>query len=75
MNFKKEDIEKEMNLLKAKKDLRGSNAKNLKDNIKESKPQPQKINDPKAGGFKNLKEMIEQNLKRQRVMSSDNTKK
>ena len=75
MNFKKEDIEKEMNLLKAKKDLRGSNAKNLKDNIKESKPQPQKINDPKAGGFKNLKEMIEQNFKRQRVMSSDNTKK
>ena len=74
VNFKKEDLEKEMMLLKAKKDLKNSNAKNINDNSKETKPQPQKKNEPKEGGFKNIKEMIEQNLKRQRIMSSDNIK-
>ena len=75
MNFKKEDLEKEMNMLKAKKDLKSTSAKLNNDNKKETKPQPQKKNEPKVGGMKNIKEMIEQNLKRQRIMSSDNTKK
>ena len=74
MNFKKEDLEKEMNMLKAKKDLKSTSAKLNNDNKKETKPQPQKKNEPKVGGMKNIKEMIEQNLKRQRIMSSDNTK-
>ena len=75
VNFKKEDLEKEMNMLKAKKDLKSTSAKLNNDNKKETKPQPQKKNEPKVGGMKNIKEMIEQNLKRQRIMSSDNTKK
>ena len=75
VNFKKEDLEKEMNMLKAKKDLKSTSAKLNNDNKKEAKPQPQKKNEPKVGGMKNIKEMIEQNLKRQRIMSSDNTKK
>ena len=75
VNFKKEDSEKEMNMLKAKKDLKSTSAKLNNDNKKETKPQPQKKNEPKVGGMKNIKEMIEQNLKRQRIMSSDNTKK
>ena len=75
MNFKKEDLEKEMNMLKAKKDLKSTSAKLNNDNKKETKPQPQKKNESKVGGMKNIKEMIEQNLKRQRIMSSDNTKK
>ena len=75
MNFKKEDLEKEMNMLKAKKDLKSTSAKLNNDNKKETKPQPQKKNEPKVGGMKNIKEMIEQNLKRQRIMSSDNSKK
>lgn len=74
MNFKKEDLEKEMALLKAKKDLKNVNNKNS-DNTKETKPQVPKKIEPKVGGFKNIKDMIEQNLKRQRVMSSDNVKK
>ena len=74
MNFKKDDLEKEMNLLK--KGLKSVSAKLTNDNKKEAaKPQPQKKNEPKVGGMKNIKEMIEQNLKRQRVMSSDNIKK
>ena len=75
VNFKKEYLEKEMNMLKAKKDLKSTSAKLNNDNKKETKPQPQKKNEPKVGGMKNIKEMIEQNLKRQRIMSSDNTKK
>ena len=75
MNFKKEDLEKEMNILKAKKDLKSTSGKLNNDNKKETKPQPQKKNEPKVGGIKNIKEMIEQNLKRQRIMPSDNIKK
>ena len=75
MNFKKENIEKEMNLLKAKKELKNVNTKNTNDNKKEIKSQAHLKNEPKIAGFKNIKEMIEQNLKRQRVMQSDNVKK
>ena len=42
VNFKKEDLEKEMNMLKAKKDLKSTSAKLNNDNKKETKPQPQK---------------------------------
>ena len=75
MNYKKEDLEKEMNLLKLKKDSKNISNKNISDNKNETKPPIQKKVEPKMGGFKNIKEMIEQNLKRQRVMSNDNTKK
>ena len=75
MNFKKENIEKEMNLLKAKKELKNVNTKNTNDNKKEIKSQAHLKNEPKVAGFKNIKEMIEQNLKRQRIMSNDNIKK
>ena len=75
MNYKKEDIEKEMNLLKLKKDSKNISNKNISDNKNENKPPTQKKIEPKIGGFKNIKEMIEQNLKKQRVMSNDNVKK
>jgi len=75
MNYKKEDLEKEMNLLKLKKDSKNISNKNISDNKNETKPPTQKKVEPKMGGFKNIKEMIEQNLKRQRVMSNDNAKK
>ena len=71
MNFKKDELEKELNLIKAKKENKIVNNKNENDNIKEKKPSTQKKIMPNAGGIKNIKEMIEQNLKRQRVMSSD----
>ena len=75
INFKKEDLEKEMNLLKLKKDSKNIINKNISDNKNESKLPSQKKIESKVGGFKNIKEMIEQNLKRQRIMSNDNIKK
>ena len=71
INFKKDELEKELNLIKAKKENKIVKNKNENDNIKEIKPSTQKKVMPNAGGIKNIKEMIEQNLKRQRVMSSD----
>ena len=75
MNSKKEEIEKEINLLKTKKGLKSDNLKNSNNNEKEIKPQAPKKLEQKVGGFKNLKDMIEQKMKRQRVMSTDNVKK
>ena len=75
MNLKKEELEKELNLLKAKKDIKNSNTKNIINNNKEVKQNTQKKNEQKVSGFKNLKEIFEQNIKRQRVMSNDNAKK
>ena len=75
MNLKKEDLERELNLLKAKKDLKSINTKNVNNNTKEVKQNVPKKNEQKVTGFKNLKEIFEQNIKRQRVMSNDNTKK
>ena len=75
INFKKEDLEKEMNLLKLKKDSKNIIDKNISDNKNEPKLPSQKKIESKVGGFKNIKEMIEQNLKRQRIMSNDNIKK
>ena len=73
MNLKKEDLEKELNLLKAKKEIKNTNTKN--NNNKDIKQNTQKKVEQKASGFKNLKEIFEQNMKRQRVMSNDNAKK
>ena len=75
LNFKKEDLEKELNLLKAKKDVKNTNNKNNNKINKEIKPISPKKNEMKMGGFKNLKDMIEQNMKRQRIMSNDNANK
>ena len=74
MNLKKEDLEKELNLLKAKKEIKNTNTKNINNN-KDIKQNTQKKVEQKASGFKNLKETFEQNMKRQRVMSNDNAKK
>ena len=74
MNLKKEDLEKELNLLKAKKEIKNTNTKNINNN-KDIKQNTQKKVEQKASGFKNLKEIFEQNMKRQRVMSNDNAKK
>ena len=73
MNLKKEDLEKELNLLKAKKEIKNINTKN--NNNKDIKQNTQKKVEQKASGFKNLKEIFGQNMKRQRVMSNDNAKK
>ena len=75
MNLKKEDLEKELNLLKAKKEIKNTNTKNINNNNKDIKQNTQKKVEQKASGFKNLKEIFEQNMKRQRVMSNDNAKK
>ena len=75
LNFKKEDLEKELKLLKAKKDVKNTNNKNNNKINKEIKPISPKKNEMKMGGFKNLKDMIEQNMKRQRIMSNDNANK
>ena len=61
--------EKTPKKIKAKKENKIVNNKNENDHIKEIKPSTQKKVMPNAGGIKNIKEMIEQNLKRQRVMS------
>ena len=74
MNLKKEDLEKELNLLKAKKEIKNTNTKNINNN-KDIKQNTQKKVEQKASGFKNLKEIFGQNMKRQRVMSNDNAKK
>ena len=72
LNLKKEEIERERNIMKIKNELkRGSNNKSsfeIGKNINLNK----KGNDPKVQGFKNIKEMIESNLKKQRVMSGTN---
>ena len=74
LNLKKEEIERERNIMKIKNELkRGSNNKSsfeIGKNINLNK----KGNDPKVQGFKNIKEMIESNLKKQRVMSGANIK-
>ena len=60
MNKPQNDINKRSENIKVKMNFK-----------KEKKPSTQKKIMPNAGGIKNIKEMIEQNLKRQRVMSSD----
>ena len=74
MNLKKEDLEKELNLLKAKKEIKNTNTKNINNN-KDIKQNTQKKVEQKASGFKNLKEIFEQNMKRLKIMSNDNAKK
>ena len=68
INLKKEELEKEMNIMKIKGDLKkGVN----KSSYEIGKTANTKKNEqPKVAGFKNIKEMIEQNIKKQRVMST-----
>ena len=67
LNLKKEEIERENNILKIKSELKkGSNAKSTV-NIKTTTAAK---NEPAVSGFKNIREMIEANIKKnQRVMS------
>ena len=69
LNLKKEEIERERNIMKIKNELKkGGNNKSSFEIGKNAK----KSEAPKApvAGFKNIKEMIEQNIKKQRVMST-----
>ena len=72
-NLQKEVIEREKNILKIKNELKkGSNNKSSIDIGKGANSN--KKNEPKVQGFKNIKDMIESNLKKQRVMSGTNIK-
>lgn len=65
---KKEEIDKEQNILKIKSELKkGVLAKSTADMGKSVNT---KKEEPKVSGFKSIKEMIENNIKKQRVMSS-----
>ena len=72
INSKKEGTEKDTNNLKEKKGLKNDNVKKINNNEKETKPQVHKKVDPKAGGFKSMKEMLEQKMMRQKIMKNDN---
>ena len=72
LNLKKEEIEREKNIMKIKNELKkGSNNKSSIE-IGKNSILNKKGNEPKVQGFKNIKEMIESNLKKQRVMSGEN---
>ena len=72
LNLKKEEIEREINNMKAKNDLKkGGNNKSVFI-IGKNENSNKKANEPKDQGFKNIKEMIELNLKKQRIMSGKN---
>ena len=72
INSKKEGTEKDTNNLKEKKGLKNDNVKKINNNEKETKPQVHKKVDPKAGGIKSMKEMLEQKMMRQKIMNNDN---
>ena len=73
-NLKKEEIEREMNIIKIKSDLKkGANSNKSAMDIKSSTA-TKKTNEPKVQGFRNIKDMIESNLKKQRVMSGAKSK-
>jgi len=69
LNLKKEEIEREMNIMKIKNDLKkgGNNKSSFEIGKSAKKTEAPK---PAVAGFKNIKDMIEQNLKKQRVMST-----
>ena len=72
-NLQKEILEKEKNILKIKNELKkGSNNKSSIDIGKNANSNKKSNNEPKVQGFKNIKDMIESNLKKQRVMSGMN---
>ena len=64
INLKKEEIEREMNIMKIKNELKkGQKTSSVDNRILNSN---KKAEPPKAQGFKNIKEMIEANLKQQK---------
>ena len=72
-NLQKEVIEREKNIMKIKNELKkGSNNKSSIDIGKGVNSN--KKNEPKVQGFKNIKDMIELNMKKQRVISGTNIK-
>ena len=74
LNLKKEEIEREMNIIKIKSDLKkGANSNKSAMDIKSSTA-TKKTNEAKVQGFRNIKDMIESNLKKQRVMSGAKSK-
>ena len=65
---KKDEIDKEQNILKIKSELKkGVLTKSTADIGKSAAT---KKEEPKVSGFKSIKEMIENNIKKQRVMST-----
>jgi hypothetical protein len=74
LNLKKEEIEREMNIMKIKTELKKSSNYKSAFELKSSTA-TKKTNEPKVQGFKNIKEMIESNLNKQRVMSGTKLKK
>ena len=75
LNLKKEELEREMNIMKIKNELKKqTNNKNSVEVAKNAQAN-KKTEAPKVQGFKNIKEMIEANLKKQRVMSNGGLKK
>jgi len=64
INLKKEEIEREMNIMKIKNELKkGQKTSSVDNRILNSN---KKAEPPKVQGFKNIKEMIESNLKKQK---------
>ena len=72
INAKKEDSNRETNLLKLKNDLKNQ-TKSTTD-LKKLEPD-KKIEPPKASGFRGIKAMIESNFKLQKVKSLGPIKK
>jgi hypothetical protein len=67
LNLKNDEVEKENNILKIKEQLKKNTLARSTADIKSAT----KKNDskPAVSGFKNIKDMIEANIKKQRVMS------
>ena len=70
LNLKKEEIEREMNIMKIKNELKKGGNQKSSFEIGKNANNTKKNEPPKVAGFKNIKEMIEQNIKKQRVNST-----
>ena len=66
LNVRQDEIEKENNILKIREQLKKNTLARSTANITSTKKAEAK---PSVTGFKNIKEMIEANIKKQRVMS------
>ena len=73
-NLQKEIIEKEKNIKKIKKELKKSWNNKSSIDIGKNANSKKKGNEQKVQGFKNIKDMIEANIKKQRVISGSNIK-
>ena len=72
LNLKKEEIERERNIMKIKNELKKDSNNKSSLEIGKNSVLNRKGNEPKVQGFKNIKEMIESNLKKQRIISGIN---